>query len=47
MRIAVEMPKYAVADPIATDLHYLFNEDSDFGIDQLTTTEQQLALFSK
>ena len=46
LRIAVEMLKCALTDPIAADLHYLFNEDSDFGIDQLTTNEEQLAFFS-
>jgi hypothetical protein len=46
LRIAVEMLKCALTDPIPADLHYLFNADSDFGIDQLTTTEKQLAFVS-
>lgn len=46
LRIAAEMLKCALTNPMPADLHYLFNEDSDFGIDQLTTTEDQLAFFS-
>jgi hypothetical protein len=46
LRIAVEMLKCALKEPIDTDLHYLFTEDSDFGIDQLATTEEELAFFS-
>lgn len=47
LRIAVEMLKCALGNHVSADLHYLFNEDSDFGIDQLTTSEEQLAFFSK
>jgi hypothetical protein len=46
LRLAVEMLKCALNDPVDTDLHYLFNKDSDFGIDQLATTEEQFAFFS-
>lgn len=46
LRIAVEMLKCALKDAVDTDLHYLFNEDSDFGIDQLAKTEEQFVFFS-
>jgi len=40
LRIALKMLKCALTNPVPTDLHYLFAEDSDFGIDHLATSEE-------
>ena len=47
LRMAVELMKcaYAETHPDAT-LHYLFDKDSEFGIDNLAMDEEQLKFFS-
>jgi hypothetical protein len=45
VRIAVEMLKCAIGE--AGDLNDLFNHDSDFGIEHMVTTEDQLNFLCK
>lgn len=46
LRIAVEMLKCAISRGNDADLHYLFQDDSDFGIDHLVTSEDELKFVS-
>lgn len=45
VRIAVEMLKCAIGE--TGDLNDLFNQDSDFGIEHMVTTEDQLNFLCK
>lgn len=44
LQMAIEMLKCAIGNN--GDLHSLFNQDSDFGIDFMTLTEEELKFYS-